>query len=168
MLFEELARKSEYYIVTSLITYVEYYKLQADPKREDIDLIRSYLDQSYYRRIPLDFLIAFKAQDICNSNNVSFADSIHVATAIINKCKYLITTDGKSKKNKTPLLDLDNQIKLDNDENLRILTPDGYWIDFEKKRYEEDLKNEQKKIEKVERVDKEKGQDTLFDVINET
>jgi len=122
----EEAEQEDSFLVTSTITQIEFYKLSHDPQNEDIEKINQFLDHSYIRRIPVDIPIALRAQKICNNFNIEFADSIHIATALETKAPFILTYDGIGKNNKTPMLEMDGKISLDNEKYLRILTPEQY------------------------------------------
>jgi predicted nucleic acid-binding protein len=149
--YVEEACAGSLYIVTSTITYPEFYKIGVKAEEEDDFLkIKDFFDLTFIRRVPVDIQIGMRAQELCARYNVDFADSLHLASALETNTRVFFTYEGTLNK-KRPLLELDNQIYFSDGGALHIVKPEIYTVELREQEIEEAI-----------RKDRESGQEQLF------
>jgi len=82
-------------IVTSTLTLAEVLYLRPNAKipKEESETIRAFFDHSYIITVPLDRMIAEKAQDLIWEYGIKSKDAVHAASAIFSRVKILDTFD---------------------------------------------------------------------------
>lgn len=157
-------------VITSPFTFTEAYKINDKDCHEYIEDVRKFFNHDYRRITVMDGSSGFMTQKLRNTqNNITWQDSIHVATALLNNVDFMLTYDGENPKHEDPLLALHDRLSFISDETrkLQIITPKDYVIWMRQKEENEKEEREkikrQKEIEKNEQKEQKRGQTSLFE-----
>lgn len=113
-------------IVVSMLTIAETLRITGKLSVDQETIISDFFERPFIHREAVGLFIAERARDIRRKYEVDSADSIHIATAAQTNSQYFLTYDGTKRRNKSPLLKLDQQILLADGSPLRIITPEDY------------------------------------------
>lgn len=118
---ENMARKGEIRIVTSVLSHAEVVYIKKDDQNaeEDIRQINQYFESKWVTRLPVDTSTAKVAAGLIRAHGVKPKDAIHLATAKHQRVDAMCTYDGFGDGD--GMLALDRQL-----DGLRILTPQSY------------------------------------------
>ncbi len=119
--FYESARRGQYEIWTSTLTYVEVFRLEAEVRpfeRDALDKIRNVLEQAFIKLIPLDMEVGRKARGLRRSHTgLTAADAVHLASALVWSINPLHTWDASH------LLPFNNNLSCKDGQRLEICIP---------------------------------------------
>ena len=109
-----------------MLTIAETLRLTGTLSADQETIISDFFERPFVHRESVGLFIAERARDIRRKYEVDSADSIHIATAAQTNSQFFLTYDGTKRRNKKPLLKLDQQIFLADGSPLRIVTPEEY------------------------------------------
>lgn len=125
-LVEQAEAKDLMIVVSAAMAVAETFKITGHPPEDEVREIEAFFDRPWVHPEDAGSAIGKIARDLRRAYGIDGADALHIATAVFTSCPVFLTNDGVSPKKKTPLLPLDNQIKLADGTLLRIMTPEQY------------------------------------------
>lgn len=113
-------------LVVSTMVIAETLRVDGLDTDEQRQLIRDFFENDFIYAFNVDRRVAERAQDLRRNHKLDGADSVHLATAIVAQCPYLLTNDGAGKTKRKGLINLDQKVIRSDGSPLRIITPADY------------------------------------------